>query len=359
MTSQVPSRKPDEHDAKRKRSDGPITLRDVAEQAGVSVSTVSLVLNAKANARIGQKTREQVIATAEALGYRPNALAKSLVRGSSKIIGLVTDGIATTPFAGAIIRGAQEEAWRNGYVLLIADTSDLSDRATEAIEKMHDHQAAGILYSSWYHHAVQPPRSLQELPTVFVNCFAEGDERPAVLPDEVQGGRLATELLINQGHRHVVFINSSEDAPSATGRGAGFEEAVSAVKKTSLKSSIIYIDPGSDSAFAQAGFLAGMDILSSSDRPSAVFCYNDRTAMGIYSAAHELGLKIPEDLAVVGFDDQEVITESMRPKLSTVALPHYELGSRGVQILLKNINNPDSHSGVERIPCPAVERQSV
>src|SRR5690625_5730086 len=84
MTSQVPSRKPDEHDAKRKRSDGPITLRDVAEQAGVSVSTVSLVLNAKANARIGQKTREQVIATAETLGYRPNALAKSLVRGSSK-----------------------------------------------------------------------------------------------------------------------------------------------------------------------------------------------------------------------------------------------------------------------------------
>lgn len=335
------------------------TLRDVAQVAGVSVSTASLVVNRKPGARIGEAARARVLEAVEQLGYRPNALAKSLVRGSSQFIGIVSDAIATTPFAGAIIRGAQEEAWRHGYVLLLADTDDLPEATEEAIQMMNDHQAMGILYSTWYHRSVEPPASLNDAPAVFVNCFSDKDDRPAVVPDEVQGGRAATELLLAQGHRNIVFINSSETAVSTSGRAEGFQQALAEAGVTEDESMVYLIDPGPESDFAGAGYAAALKLFDRPEPPTALFCYNDRTAMGVYSAAAERGLRIPEDLAVVGFDDQEVISAHLRPKLTTVALPHYELGVQGVRTLLQHIADPASKRGIQHVACPPVVRESV
>ncbi|KQQ07595.1 LacI family DNA-binding transcriptional regulator [Rathayibacter sp. Leaf296] len=336
-----------------------VTMKDVADLAEVSVATVSLVVNGKKRDRIGEKTRSRVLQAVAELGYRPNLLAQSLVSGQSRFIGMVADSIATLPFAGQILRGAQEEAWRNGYVLLVADTGDRPDAVENAIDMMADHQAVGILYSTWYHREVEPTARLRTLPTVFVNCFSSDPTDSSIVPDEVQGGYLATRLLLDRGHRRIVFINSTEDAPSTVGRLAGFRAALGVEGIAEDEDSVVDIYPERTGGFQEAGFLAASEILDRAERPTAVFCYNDRTAMGVYEAAKERGLRIPEDLAVIGFDDQEVISAHLRPGLTTIALPHYEIGVRGVRTLLSRIERGETERGVEKVDCPPVLRRSI
>lgn len=337
---------------------GNVTMKDVAERADVSVATVSLVINNKKRNRIAEETRQRVLDAVADLGYRPNAAAQSLVSGQSRFIGMVADAIATLPFAGQILRGAQEEAWRHGYVLLVADTDHAEDATVNAIRMMIDHKAVGVLFSTWYHREVQAPATLDALPSVFVNCFSPDPDATSIVPDEVQGGRLATELLLDRGHRRIAFINSTEDAPSTTGRLAGYQEALGLRGIPFDPTLLMPIYPDDAGGFQEAGYDAARRLLARDDRPTAVFCYNDRAAMGLYEAAKELGLSIPGDLAVVGFDDQEVIAAHLRPKLTTIALPHYEIGVRGVRALLAGIETA-SQPHIEKVECPAVIRNSA
>ena len=202
------------------------TMRDVAKAAGVSVATVSHVVNDKPGARIGDDARRRVQEAIVALGYRPNALAKTLSEGTSRFIGLVADAIATTPFAGQIIHGAQDEAWRHGFVLLVANTEGNAAAESDAIAMMLEHQVRGILYSTWYHREIEVPPPLQHTETVLVNCFAGDGAFPAVVPDEEQGGRTATEELLAAGHRRIAFVNTTSPSPARVGRLAGYRAAL-------------------------------------------------------------------------------------------------------------------------------------
>ncbi len=329
-----------------------VTMREVAEAAGVSVATVSLVVNDKKDARIGDDARRRVRDAISELGYRPNALAKSLVSGSSRFIGLVADAIATTPFAGQIIKGAQEEAWKHGYVLLVANTEGIPEATEDAIHMMIDHQAIGILYSTWYHREVDVPASLVGTPTVFVNCVAQAPSTFSVIPDEFQGGHAATTLLLEAGHRRIAFLNADEVAPSPAGRLAGYRAALGEFGVEFDPSLVIPVLPEQE-----GGYDATAAVLDRDDRPSAVFCYNDRVAMGLYDGVKERGLRIPDDLAVVGFDDQEVIAGHLRPRLSSIALPHYDIGVQGVRSLLGQLDG-GAHPGVILVECPPVLRSS-
>lgn len=327
----------------------PVTLREVAEAAGVSTATVSLVVNKKKDARIAEETRQRVKDAIRTLGYRPNAMAKTLVSGTSKFIGLVADGVATTPFAGQIIHGAQDEAWKHGYALLIANTEGNSELEQDAIAMMLEYKVRGILYSTWFHRQTDIPATLREADFVLVNCFSHEHGTRAVVPDEVQGGRSATEILLAHGHRRIAFINATIPAPAKDGRLQGYREA--------LEEAGIEFDPAlvmEAYPDQEGGYLATEGLLKRG--ASAVFCYNDRMAMGLYDGLREHGLSIPEDMAVVGFDNQEVIAAHLRPPLSTVALPHYELGAAGVRTLLGLEAAP---GGAARIHCPPVERASV
>jgi LacI family transcriptional regulator len=333
---------------------GPVTLRDVARRAGVSVATVSLVVNGKTAARIGEGTRQRVEQAINELGYRTNVTGRSLVSGRSTFIGLVADAIATTPFAGQIIRGAQREAWNRGYALLVVDTDAVPDVTDTAIQMMVDHRASGILYSTWYHRSVEAPPSLTGVPTVFVNCFADEPGSYSVIPDEVQGGRTATSLLLAKGHHRVAFINSTEESPATVGRLRGYKDALHEAGIEVRPELVVRTFPEQE-----GGYRAASRLLSLPDPPTAVFCYNDRVAMGLYDKLKEAGLAIPRDMAVMGFDDQEVIAAHLRPALSTIALPHYEIGVSGVRALLDRIDSHDETFGVERITCPPVLRASI
>ncbi len=327
-----------------------VTMRDVAEAAGVSVATVSLVINDKRGARIGPETRQRVRKAIRDLGYRPNAMAKTLVSGSSKFIGLVADAIASTPFAGQIVHGAQDEAWKHGYVLLVANTEGDENVETDAISMMLEHKVRGILYSTWYHRPADVPKPLHETDFVLVNCSSPDGDAQAVVPDEVQGGRTATEILLQHGHHRIAFINTTTPSPARTGRLQGYREALEAGGQTFDAALVIDAQPDQEGGYAAAERVLAIGA-------TAVFCHNDRVAMGLYDGLKERGRSIPGDIAVMGFDNQEVIAAHLRPPLSTVGLPHYELGVAGVRMLLGLDETPDD--GVVRIACPSVERASI
>lgn len=331
-------------------SPGPVTMRDVAQAAGVSVATVSLVLNDKKNARIGADARQRVRDAIRDLGYRRNALATNLVSGTSRFIGLVADAIATTPFAGQIIHGAQDEAWRHGLVLLVANTEGNAPAERDAIAMMLEHKVRGILYSTWYHRAVDIPTALHETDFVLVNCFAPSIDVRAAVPDEVQGGRTATELLLRAGHRRIAMINTTTPSPARDGRLAGYHQALAAAGIPVDPDLVLNEIPDQEGGYAAVDALLRRGV-------TAVTCHNDRVAMGLFDGLRERGLAVPDDIAVVGFDNQEVIAAHLRPPLSTVALPHYELGAVGVRLLL-GIDAGDRGEPT-KIPCPAVERRSV
>lgn len=327
----------------------PATLKQVAARAGVSVSTVSLVANDKKDARIGDAARARVLAAIEELGYRPNAMAQNLVHGQSRFIGLVADAIASTPFAGQIIHGAQREAWDRGYVLLVANTEGNEQAEQRAISMLLEHKVQGILYSTWYHREIELPPGLAEVDSVLVNCFAD-DGAVAVVPDEVQGGRAAAELLLRAGHQRIAFVNTTTPSPARDGRLAGYGAALADAGIEEDAALLFEADS------AQEGGYGIADAVLASGA-TGVCCHNDRVAMGLYDRVRERGLRIPGDLSVVGFDNQEIIAAHLRPGLSTVALPHYELGVAGVGALLDDTRS--SAHGRITIGCPAVERASV
>lgn len=327
-----------------------VTMKQVAQRAGVSVTTVSHVVNRKAGARIGEGARRRVLDAVADLGYRPNALAKTLVKGTSPFIGLVADSIASTPFAGQIVHGAQEEAWRNGHVLLVTNTEGNTEAEEQAIAMMLQYNVRGILYSRWYHRAVRAPALLEETRTVLVNCFDEWGRMPAVVPDEVAGGRAAVELLLARGHRRIAFVNTTTESPARTGRYRGFVEGMRAAGLDVDPALVLDARPDQEGGFAVADAVLATGA-------TGVCVHNDRVAMGLYDALHERGLRVPGDLSVVGFDNQEVIAGHLHPPLSTVALPHDELGTMGVRVLLgeEDLAAP----GVLTVDCPPVVRDSI
>jgi LacI family transcriptional regulator len=328
---------------------------DVAKHAEVSQSTVSFVINETPNVRVAPATRERVREAVRELGYRRNAMAQGLRLGTSAVIGFLTDAIATTPFAGQVIHGAQDAAWDERNILLVVNTDSSVEVEEQAVAMMLEHRVRGIVYSTWYHRPVTLPTGIDEVPTILANCYVEDSDIPAVVPDEVQGGRLATETLIAKGHRRIGFLRAPVAAAPATwGRLQGYQEALETARIPFAVDLVVEAE-----AVAEGGYVGARALLERGARPSALFCYNDRMAMGAYAAITELGLRIPDDIAVIGFDNQEVLAGHLRPPLTTIALPHYELGRRALERLLALIHDEDADRGIETVVCPLIERESV
>jgi LacI family transcriptional regulator len=334
-----------------------IGIKDVAAAAGVSVTTVSHILNEVEGKRINAETRQRVLETVRQLGYAPNGLARGLRLKRSSTIGFVSDRIATTPFAGQIILGAQEEAAKHDLLLLMLNTGGDPELERREIELLLQRQVDGVLYASMYHRVVQVPEQLRSVPTVLLDARTDNPAVPSVVPDEVQGGFTAVHELLRHGHRRIGFLNNVDDIPATHGRLAGYRRALSEAG--------VAFDPRlvvTETSDAAGGYRAALTLLQRAERPTALFCFADRMAMGAYRAAAELGLSIPADLSVIGFDNQELICDGIFPGLTTVALPHYDMGARAVAQLLALTGTPDQGTGStaqEMLPCPLVARASV
>jgi LacI family transcriptional regulator len=333
-------------------------MRDVAQQAGVSPTTVSFVLNDAPNAsNIPIDTKERIRATIRSLGYRPNAAAQILRTDASHSIGFITDAVATNPFAGAMISGAQEAAWEQGNLLLIVNTGGDPVVAAAAVEMMLERRVGGIIYAAIYPYEVDPPRALAEVPSVLVDCYSADRSLPSVVPDEEGGGWAATDFLLGKGHRRIGFVNVHPSFSAAHGRLTGYQRALAAAG--------VPFDPAlvrhsSEVASADDGYRCASELLALAERPTALFCAGDHMAMGAYDVIKERGYRIPSDIAVMGFDNHEIISRYLRPTLSTVALPYDAMVRWAIQYLLNAQNaalttQPEPH----RLPCPLIVRDSV
>jgi LacI family transcriptional regulator len=330
-----------------------VTMADVARHAGVSRTTVSFVLSDRPSANIPDETRERILAAVAALGYRPNAGARALAARRPRLIGLITD-VVTTPFGAGIIRGAQDRARLQGQSLLIATINGDPALDEQAVETMLEHRVEGLVCATGEHRSFDPPASLTGVPTVLVHCFDEEGRLPAVVPDEVGGGYVATRRLTGAGHRRIGFINLDPQTVAATGRLEGYQRAL---REAGVEPDGSLVRNGH--ATADGGYEQAALLLDSENPPTAIFCGTDRMAMGAYDAIKERGLAIPRDVAVVGFDDQEVIAGYLRPGLTTVALPFEEMGSRAVELLGGQAPEQPTATGVVAVDCPLVERSSV
>ncbi len=333
-------------------------MHDVAREAGVSQTTVSLVLNDPDNSGIPASTQARVRAAVDKVGYRPNRLARAMRLDRTDTIGFVSENIATTPFATRMIKGAQDAAWEAGHLLLIFDTGEINsaehrDRERLAVEQLLERQVDGIVLASMYHRVIEPPATLSEVTSVLVDLRASDGSIASVVPDEYGAAFAATAHLIEHGHRRIAHPTIDyPGAAAAEARLAGFRDALLHHGIQPMSAYVV-----TEPSHTPGGRMAGRRLLDLAEPPTAIFCYNDQSAMGIYQVAHERGLSIPDDLSIVGFDDQQLIAAELHPGLTTMALPHYEMGHWAVQHLLDNLERPVPIQ--HTLPCELIQRGSV
>jgi LacI family transcriptional regulator len=342
-----------------------VTLAEVAERAGVSRTTASLVLSGRGRElRISQSVEERVHQAAKDLEYRPNIVSRSLRTGSTRTIGFVSDTVATSRLAGDMIKGALEAAREHGMLLFIGETEGEPDLERDLLAAMHDRQVDGIILASMFTRAVKVPATLTTGPAVLLNAVPKrASALHSVVPDEVEAGRAAARVLLDAGHRDGIHLIGAgprvRDVPpealAGVERLTGIREVLAAAK-VRIASGRVCPDWQ-----AEHGYEATRDLLEHT-RPRALVCLNDRIAVGAYQALDDFGLKVPADVSVVSFDDHPVATW-VRPKLTTIALPHYELGRKAVEVLLAEINRAPEEAtedgGVHRVPMPVRVRDSV
>jgi LacI family transcriptional regulator len=312
---------------------------------------VSFVLNGVAGASISQQTRERVLAAADELGFRPNQIARSLRSRTSDVLGLITYEIATTPYAVAIIKGAQEAALGYGKTLLIIDTDGEAGATADAISKLNQWRVDGLVIAAEYHREVSVPEGLGETRTIFADCYTPDERVPCVVPDERQGGLLATRTLLRAGHRRIGFVNGPDGFPASAGRLRGYLDAHAAAGLPVDERLVRQGDWWQESGARHAA-----DLLDLPDPPTALFCGNDWMAMGAYDVIKERGLRIPDDVAVIGFDNRVEVAAHLRPALTSVALPYHDMGRYAVEYLLAP-RRPRVRRRLLR--CPLIRRESV
>jgi LacI family transcriptional regulator len=328
-----------------------VTIREVAESAGVSYATVSHVIN---NTRVvSQETRERVIAAMTALNYRPNALARSLRQGKTNTMGLVLPDSAN-PFFAEISRGIEDEAFKKGYSVFLCNTELDTQRELFYVDVLSKKQVDGIIFVA----AGDQADSLdflvrQNMPVVLIDRDLPNVVVDAVLTDHQLGGVLATRHLIELGHKRIACIaGPSSITPSAeriTGYRMALEEAGLSYDENLLLRGDYH---------AQSGMEITHSILKMDPRPTAIFALNDLMALGALRAAAEASCSVPSDLAIVGYDDLE-LAQFTNPPLTTIAQPKKEIGAQAVNLLVERISRKDRSPSRLVLPPELIVRRST
>jgi LacI family transcriptional regulator len=337
-----------------------VTLADVARLAGVSKTTASFVLTGRREEmRISAEIEARVLAAARETGYRPNIVSRSLRTGTTHTIGFVSDIVATTPFAGNFIKGALEAARDRGYLLLIAETEGDATLEQQLLEAMIDRQVDGVVFAAMYTRKLVVPRLLRSRRAVLLNAVPNGGASlPSVIPDELDAGRTAARTLLEAGHRHGIYlIGPGPRKPQAT-RSLAAVERLQGITQTLRSAGVEHAGAiACEDWQPEFGHAAVRTILRRRVPPRALICFNDRLAVGAYHALADAGLDVPTDVSVVSFDD-DPIASWVQPRLTTIAIPHYELGRKSIELLLHEHADPD-RSPIIRVPMPLHVRDSV
>jgi len=340
-----------------------VTLADVARKAGVSQTAASFVLSGRKDMRISVHAEERVLRAAAETGYRPNIVSQSLRTGTTHTIGFVSDSVATTRFAGDFIKGALEAARERGNLLLIAETSGDPELERQSIETMIDRQVDGIVLASMYTRKLPVPKAFATTPAVLLNALPE---RPStvssVIPNEVEAGENAAQTLLAAGHRDGIYLIGGGPRRTQVPKGAlAATERYRGIKNAFAKAGASIAGAVECSDWEpEDGYHALRGLLDGNSVPKALICFNDRLAMGVYQGLQEAGLRIPDDVSIVSFDD-DPLAMWVRPMLTTIALPHYELGQAALTVLFGASERPELRTAahVHRLTMPVRRRDSV
>jgi LacI family transcriptional regulator len=309
-----------------------VTIHDVASHAGVSAMTVSRVINE--SPRVSADTRKRVQASISKLGYVPNRLARGLIQRKTGAFGVIVPDVAN-PFFTLAVRGVEQVAWRAGYHVMLCDTQGDLDRERGYIEDMLAFQVEGVLIAPVGDGSRPHLRLLtrNSVPFVLIDRSIAGFEGDLVQGDSVAGGRRLVEHLIELGHRRIGMITETTSVSTARDRLQGYRDA--------LEHAGIEFDPElvveSSAIDPNAARHATLRLLSLADRPSAIFAVNNIAVVGVVEAARERGLEIPDDLALVCFDDIEHVSR-LYPFLTVMAQPAETYGTIATQLLLDRLS---------------------
>ncbi|MEW6045451.1 MAG: LacI family DNA-binding transcriptional regulator [Bacillota bacterium] len=313
------------------RAHSPITIKDVALQAGTSTATVSRVLNG--TGFVSPELRARVLAAARDLGYSPNAVARSLKQRSTHIIGVIISDIAN-PFFGSVVRGIEDVLAARQYHPLLCNTDRNADKEAMYVRLFCERRVDGVIISA----AGQRADHLailreQGIPWVFVNRRPPAFGGPAVLTDNRAGAYEATLHLIDLGHRRIGVVAGPQDVNTGIDRLAGYQEAMEARGLAIDPDWVVYGDFREESGYQGARKLMA---LPPERRITALFVTNNQMTIGVLRALRELGVRIPDDVALVGFDDSEW-ARIVDPPLTTVAQRIYEMGTAAARMLLRAV----------------------
>lgn len=325
-------------------------MADVGRAAGVSPTTVSLILNGR-DTRISNATRTRVLNAVQELDYRPNRAAQGLRLGTTNTIGFLTDEIAVEPFSGPMIAGTHDLAWEQRSLLLMVNTTRNESRLRAAVQDLLDRQVDSLIFAAMGTRQVEFPPVPATTPTVLVNAFTADDRLPAILPDEIAGGRAAVEHVLAMGHRRIAFIAGRDGAWATRMRIQGFQEGLDAAGLNPAKCPVHLGNYRLDS-----GYEVTSRVMRAKHPPTALLLGNDQMAAGAYIALARLGLRIPDDVSVVGYDD-EPLAADLSPALTTVRIPFYEMGRTAAKHALDR-----SVAELPRrtyLPCTIVHRSST
>lgn len=340
------------------------TIIDVAQLAGVSIKTVSRVVNRESSIR--PETIEKVTRAIEMLGYEPHHGARLMRSGKSGQIGFITglfsDAEVGSTRAGLsdlhILRGAQQASRAARKTLLVADMGGDQQTVEALLKTFATYRVEGVIYAAPYHQQVLLPQP-KDTPLVLVNCF-DLARTPAVVPDDALGQSRVVDHLVAQGHRRIGYVGIDENMVAGRLRKAAFLESCARHGLT-LQHCPVRSGSALQAREPFAPLSAALeDIVRLPVRPTALCVGNDVMALHAIRLLEALGLRVPQDIALMGFDNDELICEAVRPRLSTVVLPYFEMGRIGVERLLERIaGQPAAADAWQRVAGDIVDRDSV
>ncbi len=314
------------------KQDPPVTLKDVAALAGVHPATASRALNPETRLLVSEETAARILAAATSLGYRPNPVARSLRTRRSHTVGVLIPDL-NNPLFPPIVRGIEDRLAADGYVALIGNTDSDDERERLVFELMRARHVDGFVFATAHLRSpLLAEAAAAELPVVLVNRYAEGYGFPSVSVDNERGIAMAVAHLVSLGHRRIAHIAGPQDVSTGLSRYRGFVAAMSAHD--------LPVDPalvGWARAFSvEEGDRCCRELLAAGTGCTAVAAANDMLGVGCYSALEAVGLRCPEDISVVGFNNMPFI-DRLRPPMTTISFPHYLLGTEAGTLILERI----------------------
>ncbi len=327
-----------------------VTIHDVAHAAGVSVSTVSRVLNNKDD--VSAETFENVQQVIQDLGYTSSLAARSMRSRKTNVIGLIMPDV-DNPFSIEVMRGVNQAIKQFDYDLIIYTSGDSTTTSWPAREQKYTSLLNGSVTDGVIVVAPTASTFTTNFPIVGVDHHPGDADFPAIIATNYEGALSVMDYLIQLGHRRIGFVGGRQDLQSAIRREQGYLEGL---KRADISVDLNLIVDGKFRM--DLGYQAGQQLLNLADRPTAIFAANDQSAFGVIKAAHEMGLKIPDDLSLVGFDNSPESTNYLPSGLTTVDQGLRQMGLAATEMLINLIKGEVMNQLIHKIPTQLIIRGS-